>query len=373
MSDTYAVGLLRRMLEIPSPSYDESALAAFLVDAMVGLGFEAHVDETGNVVGEIRRGAGPTVMLLGHMDTVPAALPVRSEGGRLYGCGAVDAKGPLAAMICAAASAAGFRGRVVVAGVVEEETPDSRGAMAIREHHRPPDAVVIGEPSGWSSVVLGYKGKVDLRYRVRRPSSHPTHPGPKAIELVVDAWRILLEVLGAEADHSRFDVPGPRLTSVSGGPTSAEAELSIRIPIGFDIGAMLDELARRLPDGELTLINAVPACRASRNDPVVRALAHGIRAQRGRPRMKVKTATSDMNTLAEVWTDVPMATYGPGDSKLDHTADEHILLTDYVRGTRVLQLAVEELGARHGTEPRAAAQLRLVESSERLGRNGGSA
>ncbi|MEV0681647.1 M20/M25/M40 family metallo-hydrolase [Actinosynnema sp. NPDC050436] len=366
VTDTHAVGLLRRMLEIPSPSYGEAALAAFLIDAMRELGFDAHIDEVGNAVGEIRRGSGPTVMLLGHMDTVPGDLPVRSAGGRLYGCGAVDAKGPLAAMICAAACATAMRGRVVVVGVVEEETPGSRGATAVRERHRPPDALVIGEPSGWSSVVLGYRGKVDLRYRVDRASVHPTHPEPKAAELVARAWPALLEVLGPDAGHTRFDAPGATLTSITGGLTSAEAELSVRTPVGYDTGALLAALRQRLPEGELTLINSVAACRVRRTDPVVRALARAIRSQRGRPVMKVKTATSDMNTLAESWRGVPMATYGPGDSRLDHTPDEHINLADYTRGIQVLRVAVEQMGTAAAPAPRATG-LRLVEGSGKDG------
>jgi len=56
----------------------------------------------------------------------------------------------------------------------------------------------------------------------------------------------------------------------------------------------------------------------------------------------VKTATSDINVLAEHW-NVPMATYGPGDSRLDHADDEHISLDEYLNGIRVLTDAVRRL------------------------------
>jgi LysW-gamma-L-lysine carboxypeptidase len=75
---------------------------------------------------------------------------------------------------------------------------------------------------------------------------------------------------------------------------------------------------------------------------VVRALSAGIRGQLVTPTMKLKTATSDMNTLAEVWS-MPMATYGPGDSRLDHSDDEHISITEYLGGIAVLTHALEEL------------------------------
>lgn len=345
VTETYAAGLLREMLEIPSCSYQERALADYLAVTMAELGFQTHIDGVGNVIGVIERGAGPTLMLLGHMDTMPGRIPVHAEDGRLYGRGAVDAKGPLAAMICAAAGAANFPGRIVVIGVVEEETPRSRGAMAIRATHDPPAALVIGEPSGWSSVVLGYKGKLDLRYTVKCPATHPSNPAPKASELAVGCWDTLVDLLGPEASHDVFQQPGATLGRLNGDLTTATADLSVRIPPGFDVDGLVSALRDRLPAGELKVLNSVAACRVGRADPVVRALVSGIRRLHAQPRLLVKTATSDMNTLAEVW-DVPMATYGPGDSHLDHSDDEHIVLSDYIRGIDVLTIALAELADR---------------------------
>lgn len=342
VTETYAAGLLRKMLEIPSSSYQERALADYLAVAMADLGFQAHIDGVGNVIGVIERGDGPTLMLLGHLDTVPGQLPVHSENGKLYGRGAVDAKGPLAAMICAAAGAVDFRGRITVIGVVEEETPRSRGAMAIRATHDRPDALVIGEPSGWSRVVLGYKGKLDLRYTVKCPATHPSHPVPKASELAVACWDALVDLLGPDASHGVFARPGATLCRLNADLTTATADLSVRIPPGFDVDGLVRELRDGLPAGNVEVLNSVAACRVSRSDPAVRALVSGVRRLHARPRLVVKTATSDMNTLAEVW-DIPMATYGPGDSSLDHADDEHIVLSDYMRGIDVLTIAIAEL------------------------------
>ena len=341
LSDAHAVRLLRQMVEIPSPSYQEAALAAFLAGQLSELGYQAEVDAAGNVVGELVRGDGPTVMLLGHMDTVPGTVEVREQDGRLYGRGTVDAKSPLAAMICAAA-ASDFAGRLVVVGAVEEETPLSRGALHILQTHRQPDALIIGEPSGWRTVVLGYKGKLDFWYRVSSESTHPTNPTPKASELAADCWLQVRELLGPEASHARFDQPGATLVSITGDLTTATAELSIRTPPGFDPEGFLTSLRARLIRGEIELINFVSACRVDRNDAVVRALTAAIRQTGSAPGAKVKTATSDMNTLAEHW-QIPMGTYGPGDSVLDHADDEHVVLTEYLAGIRVLSRALNEL------------------------------
>ena len=124
------VVFLEELLAIPSPSGEEDAVAEYLVGQMTALGFQAHRDEAGNVVGMIGNPeAERTIVLLGHMDTVPGLIPVREEGGRLHGRGAVDAKGPLTAFVLAAARVATrLRGaRVLVIGMVEEEL-HGRGA-----------------------------------------------------------------------------------------------------------------------------------------------------------------------------------------------------------------------------------------------------
>lgn len=343
LPDDRAVRLLRQMLEIASPSYQEAALAEFLAGQLTELGFDAEVDAAGNLVGELVTGDGPTVMLLGHLDTVPGHVPVREQDDRLYGRGAVDAKSPLAALICAAARSE-FPGRLVVVGAVEEETPLSRGALHILDTHRQPDALIIGEPSGWQTVVLGYKGKLDFRYHVSSASTHPTNPVPKASELAVECWQQVCQLLGPKASHARFDQPGPSLVSITGDQNEATVHVSVRMPIGFDPQGFLSVLRDRLVGGEIEFINAVRAHRVDRNDPVARALTAAIRRTGGTPGAKVKTATSDLNTVAEQW-EIPMATYGPGDSVLDHSDDEHVVIAEYLGGIRVLNAALTELAS----------------------------
>src|SRR5260370_8447950 len=88
------------MLAVGSVSRQERELGQWLVSRLRAMGFAARRDEAGNVIAFW--GSGPReVLLLGHMDTVPGFIPVRREGNRLFGRGAVDAKGPLAAAITA--------------------------------------------------------------------------------------------------------------------------------------------------------------------------------------------------------------------------------------------------------------------------------
>lgn len=337
-----AVALLCRMLMIPSPSGRERPLAEFLAETMKVLGFDTRIDNVGNVIGETGRGHGPSVMMVGHLDTVPGTVPVHNDGARLHGRGAADAQGPLAAMVMAAAQARDFPGRLIVAGVVEEETPSSRGAVYLGTTIDRPDALIIGEPGGWSNVVIGYRGKLDLVYRVKRPCTHPTNPAAKATEIATEFWRHAVEAVGDDYGHDSFDRPGLTLVSMSGDIGETEMQISYRLPTGFDVHTLLDKLRDRDDDAEMEVLNSIPAILVDRRNAVVRALSAGIRKTSGTPHLKKKSGTSDMNTLAEFW-DIPMATYGPGDSQLDHSPEEHTDISDYLKGISVLSAAIDEL------------------------------
>lgn len=340
--DDAAVTLLYEMLGVPSPSGDERRLAEFLERRLSEFGFRTSLDEVGNVVADIGTGSGPTVMLLSHLDTVDRPLPVRLSDGQLHGRGAVDAKGPLAAMICAAARSADFHGTVRVVGAVEEERL-SRGGHHLVGTVPEPDALIVGEPSGWSSVVLGYKGKIDLTYRVARPPTHSTNPRRKASEVAVEFWQALLGILGPDADHGSFHRPAATLREVRADLLWACLDVDCRVPPGFDVDAFRQALlAAADDDAVVDLVRHVPAVRHPRSGPAARSLSAAIRRHGGTPRPTLKTGTSDMNTVATRWS-VPAAAYGPGDSSLDHGDDEHIHVDEYLRGVGVLRTALEEL------------------------------
>src|SRR2546422_6798260 len=177
------IELLEEMISIPSPSTQERALGQWLVARLRAMGFAARRDEVGNVVAFW--GSGPReVMLLGHMGTVPGFIPVRREGNHLFGRGAVDAKGPLVAAITAVArQPAGAACRFTVIGAVEEEG-SSRGARHLTTR-RPPDQLIILEPSGWNAVTLGYKGSLKVRYRLSQPMGHGAGPNESAADAAI--------------------------------------------------------------------------------------------------------------------------------------------------------------------------------------------
>jgi [amino group carrier protein]-lysine/ornithine hydrolase len=342
------VAMLRRMVEIDSVTGSEANLAGYLVAEMGELGFRSRVDEAGNAVGAIGAADGPLIMLLGHLDTVPGRLPVRVRNGMLHGRGTVDAKGPLAAMIWAAARVAGeCDARLLVVGAVGEEglSPGARHLL----RGPAPDAVFIGEPSGIRNVVIGYKGIMRITIEIRRPRAHTSSPAEKAVEAAVGLWHDVREHLtGLHQGKRLFDQAIPCLEELAGDIIQARAQISCRVPPGFDapaFGAWLDE---RAGEDVITVTEDLPAARSSRTDPVVRALCGALRRRGDSPTLKVKLGTSDMNVISPSWR-VPTAAYGPGDARFDHTDDERIPIADYLFAIDVLTDAIAEVAVALGS------------------------
>jgi LysW-gamma-L-lysine carboxypeptidase len=340
-----AVALLTEMLEIPSVSTQEARLGQWLVRRMRELGFSARRDEVGNVIGYFGSGARE-VMLLGHMDTVPGWIPVRMEENRLHGRGSVDAKGPLAAGISAVTrqEASGSCRFTVIAAVEEEGS--SRGARHLI-NRRPPEHLIILEPSGWDAVTLGYKGSLRIRYRLSQPAGHGAGPLSSAGDRAVAFLRRLQDHASASSDGKpaleRLDTRVLRFHADHDGMRDvATMTLGLRLPPGFDIDGFKDRLLSWSEDAEVKVESADPAIRAEKNTPLVRRFVQAIRDAGGTPRFKMKTGTSDMNILVPSW-GCPSLAYGPGDSRLDHTPFESIDLDDYRRGIDVLTSALSNL------------------------------
>jgi LysW-gamma-L-lysine carboxypeptidase len=338
--------LLEGLLRSYSPTGEENSAVSFLVDAMRQLGFEARVDRTGNAVGVL--GSGPReLVLLGHIDTVPGQIPVRREGDRLYGRGSVDAKGPLACFTAAAARLGARPGwRLVVIGALAEEG-DSHGARGILAEYRP-EAAVIGEPSGWDHVTLGYKGSVWFRYDIEKSMVHTASKAESAPEAAVAFWNAVT-ALTAEQNKGReraFDQLTPNLRTMQSSrgefSESARLEINFRLPTTVQSDWLNAQLAELAGEGILEMTDAIPAYRSEKNTPLVRAFLPAIRAAGGTPAFSLKTGTADLNIVAPAW-GCPAVAYGPGDSALDHTPHEHILISEYEKSIQVLAAALETL------------------------------
>ncbi|MDF1512402.1 MAG: [LysW]-lysine hydrolase [Anaerolineae bacterium] len=346
------LNFLEKLLSIPSPSGGEDVFADYLVATMRKLGFDTHRDEAGNVVGAVGNPeAEKEIVLLGHMDTVPGFIPVRWEGHKLYGRGAVDAKGPLATFILAASRVIPFLSdaRITVIGAVEEES-HGWGSQYLAQTMPSPTYAIIGEPSSWESITLGYKGMLAMEYQLTQAGGHSAGELTGPAEFAVSFWNSLRRYAYAfnQGKTGRFWTLDPSLrdlrTFSDGFNDFVEMNIVSRLPPDFDVDDLQDKMEAWSNGAKLIFRGSDAAYVAEKNTPPVRALLRAIRAEGAKPKFKLKTGTSDMNTVGPVW-DCPMVAYGPGDSSLDHTPNEHIETDEFYKGIAVLSRALQSLVA----------------------------
>lgn len=352
----HEVELLQSMITIPSLSRQESALAHYLVEQAQLMGLHAYVDEAGNFVASTHQ--QPTdvqpIVLLGHMDTVPGNIPVRLEDGVLYGRGAVDAKGPLAAFISATARAVRSKEiarPIVVIGAVEEESATSRGArFAVQQYQ--PYACIIGEPSGSQAVTIGYKGRLLINGYCSRSLSHTAGPLQSSNEIAASFWERVRhhasEWNEQHAGNSAFASLQPSLRSINSGQDGLEEWtrfiIGYRLPPNYDIAALRSQLEHWAQEEEIhiSFSGEEVAYQSTRTTPLARAFIAALRSRGVQPTFKNKTGTSDMNVVGPIWGQNIVA-YGPGDSRLDHTPQEHIRIAEYTHAIDVLELVLRGL------------------------------
>jgi [amino group carrier protein]-lysine/ornithine hydrolase len=392
MDRAAATNLVRGLVGIRSYSYEEAEASRWLAGQMAVCGYDrAYVDEAGNAVGEL----GPVdaerlLVLLGHIDTVPGNIPVRIEPRGddevLYGRGSVDAKGPLATFVAAAARlgsawAHRARTRLVVVGAVEEEAATSKGARAIAARFNGdadpvPHACVIGEPSHWHRITLGYKGRLLLDLEAQQAMAHTAGPDASVAAVVVDVWNhVVAHAAAFNVGRAKaFDQLTPSLRRFVTDTNEAmmdtvDAQIAWRLPVGAEVESLVTELlqwtaehvhADGLDGTARTAIDGTPVgiagartnmvfrfrglehpWRGDRQNGLVRSFLAAIRAEDPAvtPGFLVKTGTSDMNVVGPLWR-CPIVAYGPGDSALDHTPHEHLSLAEYWRAILVLERAI---------------------------------
>ena len=336
------------LVEHYSPSGQERGAVEWLVERMQAMSFDkAFVDDAGNAVGVVGKGLRQ-VVLLGHIDTVPGEIQVRTDDGILYGRGSVDAKGPLACFVDVVAQIGALDGwQFIVIGAVDEER-DSLGARFVVDKYKP-DFAIIGEPNNWDRVALGYKGSAWAQVAVRRKQSHSASGEQTAAEAAVETWLAIKAYTDKyNADRKRaFDMLLPTLRGLESGQDEFEqwAHLNIgcRLPVEVNPDAWYARLEEIVQGAKVERIGyPIPAWECEKNSSLVRAFLNGIRSQGGTPRFVYKTGTADLNVVAPVWS-CPAVVYGPGDSALDHTPNEHLSLEEYKRATDVLVGALRKL------------------------------
>jgi acetylornithine deacetylase len=228
------VALARRLIDIDSTTGREGEIAAVVAGLLRRRGYSVLEQPLGGGRSNVVAARGePRVVLSTHLDCVPPFAPSRLEGDLLYGRGASDAKGILAAQIAAAerlhASGETGVGLLFVAG----EERGSDGAIAANTLASPSRFLIAGEPTD-NRLAVATRGVLRVRIATEGRAAHSGYPelGDSAIERLLD---VLTALRGG--DWPSDDLLGPThytIGLVSGGvapnvvPAHAEAEIVFR-------------------------------------------------------------------------------------------------------------------------------------------------
>lgn len=330
---------------------------------MKKLGFQVGIDAIGNVIGVVGEGE-PTILLCGHMDTVPGHVPLRIEEGKIYARGAVDAKGPLAAMVMAAAEVSHEltskgKGKILLASVVEEEAT-SRGVKHLITQGIEAQYAIFGEPSGVENITIGYKGQIKLKITCTTETGHASTPWlyANALEKAYEVWLQIKDSFPLNQNESPFNAVTACLTKIVGGkavsvvPFESEMYIDIRVPLQFTTTQVFGQIQKIVskyqevnPKVAVKAIveDTVEPFEANKSSPLVHALSSSVRKVLSKPATLLrKTGTGDMNILGHAM-NLQIVTYGPGDGHLDHTLDEHIVISEYLDSIQIYKETISKL------------------------------
>ncbi len=357
MTDLELAALHRELIAIPSPSHEEAAICAHVEGWLRGRGLA--VERLGDNV-LAAAGAGPTLCLCTHLDTVPASsgwtrepcAPVVEEG-RVYGLGSNDAKASVAAMLAAFARLAALgdalKVRVLLALVCEEETGGRGAQLVVPELARRgelPAAVVVGEPT-YLDVAIAQKGLLVLELREQGRACHAAHGrmlrAPNALRRLARDLTAL-EAADLGAPHPELGPVTIEPTVATGGtarnmvPAEASCFLDVRTNPPGEHAALVERLGAGL-DGELRVADELRPYEIDAGHPLVRA-ATTVRPQ---ARLFGSRGLSDLVYFAAEG--VAAIKVGPGVSERSHTPDEFVLESEVLEGARFYEELVLAYGA----------------------------
>jgi acetylornithine deacetylase len=376
-----AVELTRLLVRVDSRNPDgvagapaEGEVARALASVLEGWGFRVSLQEVvpgrPNVVARIGTPGSRSLMFNGHLDVVGvegmthAPFDALTTDGRLYGRGATDMKGGVAAMCCAAwrAAQAGLAGEVVVAAVVDEEW-QSAGTKCLIDRGVRADACIVTEPTRlaiapahkgftWTEVAFTGRAAHGSRYDVGIDAIR--HAGLLLAELDrLDREELVLHthpLLGHASLHA---------SSISGGsgwstyPDQCLMTVERRTVPGESPDDAVHEMRQALKrvtaatesvHGDVRHVFSQWPSDVPVDAPVVRSLSTAMVGVGERVSIEGLSAWTDAALLNAAG--IPAICYGPGDISLAHSATEWVEEREISRATAVLErLALDWCGA----------------------------
>ncbi len=326
--------LTRRLIDIESITPNEAAVGEFLCAELRRRGFESRAmpveGARANVLATWPGHDRPEIFFSTHMDTVPPFFPSSEDDARIYGRGACDAKGIIAAQIVAAEKLRGAGVFVGLLFLVGEER-DSIGAKAANLQPQGARFMINGEPTE-NKLALASKGALHVELVARGKMAHSAYPelGESAIDKLVEALHRLHAMKLPE--DTEVGACTKNVGSIQGGrapnviPDYAKADLFYRLVGSAD--ALRSEITEAV--GDLAEVNF------TRETPFLR-----LRTLDGLPTM-VAAFTTDIPSLPN-WGEPLLL--GPGSIHVAHTTGEYVEKKQLVEAVEIYCSMAEQLAA----------------------------
>jgi putative selenium metabolism hydrolase len=353
---------LRQLVELPSPSGGEKAVAERVVAQMERLGYdEAFIDKMGNAVGRIGNGS-TTIVMDSHMDTVGIGDPSawsfdpyqgKTENGIIYGRGAGDDKGCLAAMVYAGRVMSereldGADATVYVIGTVMEEDCDGLAlGFALDETIRDPDCVIIGESTDLD-VYRGQRGRMEMQVSLTGRSAHASAPdrGDNAVAKMAPLITEITELNDRLTPHDFLGKGSVAVTkvecetaSLNAIPASCTIYLDRRLTAGETLESAVAEIKGLPSAGDarvdvlrydepswtgltLEIEKYYPTWLLDESDPLVQAAARAVETALGANPEISKWVFSTNGVSSAGRMGIPTVGFGPGTEIHAHTTED---------------------------------------------------
>jgi len=385
LDDAELVDLTRALIRISSvvrpgdADATEAAVARHVEGWLTKQGFDLEVQEVApgrpNVVAWLgEKSGGRSLLLEGHTDVVTEGNPAEWThppfgadlvDGRIYGRGAADMKGGLAAAMVAATAikrgGAALNGRLVVGALVDEEG-DMIGAkhLCATAIGRELSAAIICEPEQ-NELCLEQRGVVWARISIRGRMAHGAMP-EAGVNPITALGALLHEVPALERRLRRLCRKSPHLRPPTVTPTiarspvqgveqsnvipsSARALLDVRLTPGPDEAAVAREIDAACRQAmarcagstiEWEPVNGFRlATRVERSEPLVQAMIAGVRQATGRRAVFGGVPGSTDGTILRMQLGIPIVTCGPGHRLIPHQADEYVEVAELVEAAKI--------------------------------------
>ncbi|MCG3135356.1 MAG: Acetylornithine deacetylase [Planctomycetes bacterium] len=344
--------LTAALVSVRSVSGGEAALVARIAEILTSWGLAPRVSGRNVWCAVEGVSAGRTLLLQGHIDTVPASpewtrdpWSAERKDGRILGLGANDTKGGVAAMMLAVralAESRAFRGTLLFAATCDEET-GGQGLEALRPELPPLSGAVIAEPTNLLPAAA-QRGLMRIVVRVDGKAAHAARPwqGRNAIDLAMDDLAAV-RALAATAvrEHPILGRATCTTTLIEGGtkanvvPSLCRFTLDLRPTPEHPNAWWADEVPKALRHGKVELLRGrMTPVTTDPADPLVRAALAACGA--GAP-----VAFGGVSDLFHV-RDVPGVVLGPGRPEVSHTADEWVEEAEVARAVSVYRSLAEE-------------------------------